>query len=175
MLGVAGEPWPRWASTAHRDTRRTRQAAVTVRTSQPTRAAIVARVTATWRPVAWSACSAITAAIDTSVAAVIDTRSWAHSWLKAGECAHRRRPSSQPARLVHIGARGAQAPARCTHSRRRSLASARTICGLGAAEATDEPSGVGRVLARCVRAMERSRFAHRSRGESGAASRHALP
>ena len=31
---------------------RTRQAAVTVRTSQPTRSAIVARVTATWRPVA---------------------------------------------------------------------------------------------------------------------------
>ena len=52
MLGVPGEPWPRCASTAHWDTRRTRQAAVTVRTSQPTRDAIVARVTATWRPVA---------------------------------------------------------------------------------------------------------------------------
>lgn len=51
-LGVPGEPWPRWASTAHWEARRTRQAAVTVRTSQPTREAIVARVTATWRPVA---------------------------------------------------------------------------------------------------------------------------
>lgn len=59
-----------------------------MRTSQPTRAAIVARVTATWRPVAWSACSAITAAIDNNVAAVIDTRSSAHSWPKAGERAH---------------------------------------------------------------------------------------
>ncbi|WP_459985337.1 hypothetical protein [Mycolicibacterium hodleri] len=67
MLGVPGEPWPRCASTAHWETRRTRQAAVIVRTSQPTREAIVARVTATWRPVAWSACSAITAAIDNSV------------------------------------------------------------------------------------------------------------
>ncbi|SKT79443.1 Uncharacterised protein [Mycobacteroides abscessus subsp. abscessus] len=45
------EPWPRCASTAHLETLRTRQAAVTVRTSQPTLSAIVARVTATWRPV----------------------------------------------------------------------------------------------------------------------------
>lgn len=176
MLGVPGEPWPRCASTAHWETRRTRQAAVIVRTSQPTREAIVARVTATWRPVAWSACSAITAAIDNSVVEVIDTRSSAHSWPRAGERAHWRRPSSQPARLVHIGARGAQAPARCTHSRRRSFARACTTCGLGAAGATDAPSDVGHVLlARRDGAMERSRLIHELRGVPGTSSRRALP
>ena len=51
MLGVFVEPWPRWASTAHLEALSSLQAAVTVRTSQPTLSAIVARVTATWRPV----------------------------------------------------------------------------------------------------------------------------
>lgn len=77
---------------------------------------------------------------------------------------------------VHIGARGAQAPARCTHSRRRSLASARTTCGLGAAEATDEPSDVGHaLLARRNRVLERSRFMHRSRGVPSTPDGRALP
>jgi protein gp37 len=130
---------------------------VTVRTSQPTRDAIVARVTATWRPVAWSACSAITAAIDNSVAAVIDTRSAAHSSPNAGECAQRWSPSSQPARLVHIGARGAHAPARSTQPRRRSLASARTACGVGAMAA---PSAGHALRTRGDRVLKKSRFAH---------------
>lgn len=71
--GVPGEPCPCWASTAQPDTRKSRQAAVTVSVLQPTTAAIVARVTATWRPVAWSACSAITDAIPSSVVVDIDT------------------------------------------------------------------------------------------------------
>ncbi|WP_242670912.1 hypothetical protein [Mycolicibacterium monacense] len=129
-----------------------------MRTSQPTREAIVARVTATWRPVAWSACSAITVAIDNRVAAVIDTRSAAHSWARAGDCAQRWSPSSQAARLVHIGARGAHAPARSTHPRRRSFASARKTCGVGAIAA---PNGVGHaLLTRGDRALGRSRFTH---------------
>ncbi len=71
-FGVPGAPCPRWASTAHPAALRTRQATVTVSALQPTRSAILARVTATWRPVAWSACSAITATMATSVAASID-------------------------------------------------------------------------------------------------------
>lgn len=158
MLGVSGEPWPRWASMAQWEARRTLQAVVTVRTSHPAREAMVARVRATWRPVAWSACSAITAAIDSRVAAVIETRSAAHSCARAGECAHRCRPLSQPARLVHIGARGAHAPARSTQPRRRSVASARTACGVGAMAA---PNGVGHaLLTRGDWVLRKSRFAH---------------
>ncbi|RIT73918.1 hypothetical protein D2E82_23425 [Mycobacteroides abscessus] len=87
-LGVPGEPWPRWASTAHPEALSSRQAAVTVRSAHPARAAMVARVIATWRPVPWSAWSAITAAIDSRVVAVIDTRSAAHSVARARDCAH---------------------------------------------------------------------------------------
>ncbi|WP_254697352.1 hypothetical protein [Mycobacterium avium] len=115
-------------------------------------------MTATWRPVAWSACSAITVAIDNSVAAVIDTRCSAHNWPRAGDCAHRRSPSSQLLRLDHIGARGTHAPARSTQPRRRSFASARATCGVGAVAA---PSGVGHpLLTRGDRAVKKSRFAH---------------
>ncbi|SKT79451.1 Uncharacterised protein [Mycobacteroides abscessus subsp. abscessus] len=115
-------------------------------------------------------------AIDNSVAVVIDTRASVHSCPNAGECTQRDSPSSQPARLVHIGADGAQEPARVTQSRRRSLACARATWGLGAAGATAAPSGVGRVLlARCDRALMRSRFAHWMRGVSGTPDRRALP
>lgn len=71
--GVPGEPRPRCASTAHPAARSSRHATVTVSGEQPTAAASVARVTATCRPVAWSACSAIAAAIATNVAGLIDT------------------------------------------------------------------------------------------------------
>jgi len=62
-----------------------RQATVTVSRLQPTFSAMVARVTATWRPVAWSACSAITDAIASSVAGVIDTRAASAHAAKRGE------------------------------------------------------------------------------------------
>ena len=122
---MPGEPWPRCASTAHPAVLNSRQAAVTVRTSQPTRSAIVARVTATWRPVAWSACSAITVAIASTVAAVIDTRADSLASMNPGECAHSDSAVSQPARLVHIGARGADAPACSTQPRHRLAAADR--------------------------------------------------
>lgn len=50
--GVRALPCPLEASTAHRVSRRTFHAVVTVRTSQPTAAAILLRATATFRPVA---------------------------------------------------------------------------------------------------------------------------
>jgi hypothetical protein len=90
-----------------------------VRTSQPTRSAMVARVIATWRPVPWSACSAITSAIATSVAEVIDTRADTHTGSKPAEAAHSPNAANQPWRLVHIGARGACAPACSTQPRHR--------------------------------------------------------
>jgi len=64
---------------------------------------MVARVIATWRPVAWSAWSAITAAIDSRVVAVIDTRSAVHTAASARDFAHARRSSSQDSRLDHTG------------------------------------------------------------------------
>ena len=62
---------------------------------QPTTAAIVARVTATWRPVAWSACSAITDAIPSSVVVDIDTRAASAHAAKRGERAHSPRPTAR--------------------------------------------------------------------------------
>ncbi|WP_212815265.1 MULTISPECIES: hypothetical protein [unclassified Mycolicibacterium] len=62
---------------------------------QPMRSAMVARVMATCRPVAWSACSAITAAMASSVVAVIEARSAMHTVARARDCAQSRRLSSQ--------------------------------------------------------------------------------
>jgi hypothetical protein len=82
---------------------------------------MVARVIATCRPVAWSACSAITVATANRVAAVIDTRSAAHSALSAPECAQLRSAPNQASRLVHTGVLAAVTPARTTQSRRPTL------------------------------------------------------
>ena len=73
--------------------------------------------------------SAITDAIASSVAAVIDTRVEVLAVVNAGECAHSPKPVSQPSRLVHIGVRGAHAPARSIHTRRASACVARARRG----------------------------------------------
>lgn len=160
---MPGEPCPRCASTAHPAVLSSRQAAVTVRTSQPTRSAIVARVTATWRPVAWSACSAITAATASSVAASIFTPAASLAAAKPGAYAHRLSADNQPARLVHIGARGAAAPACSTQPRHRLAHWARCAADDTAVAVNAAPGG-GENVARWADKM--SRFAHPLRAAS---------
>lgn len=72
---------------------------------------------ATCRPVAWSACSAITAATASSVAAVNDTPAAAQPSAKPGPAAHDRSANNHPSRLVHRAARGHPSPARTTQPR----------------------------------------------------------
>lgn len=144
---MPGEPWPRCASTAHPAVLNSRQAAVTVRTSQPTRSAIVARVMATWRPVAWSAYSAITAATASSVGASIFTPADSLAAAKPAPCAHRLTAASQPARLVHIGARGAPAPA-CTTQPRQTVARLARATDDGTAAAVNAVPGRAEEAAR---------------------------
>lgn len=161
---------------AHPAVRSSRQAAVTVRTSQPTRSAIVARVMATWRPVAWSAYSAITAATASSVAASIFTAADSLAAAKPAPFAHRRSADSQPARLVHIGARGATAPACTTQPRQRVAAAARFTAaapreGFAAAENADR--GRGEHIARWAKKW--SRFTHPLRAASSSDRGCALP
>ncbi|MDX1887907.1 hypothetical protein [Mycolicibacterium sp. 120270] len=75
-----------------------------------------------FRPLAWSANSTITAAIATSVAAVIEHPNRAHTPRSTAALAHPRRPASQAAPVVHIGVAADVAPARSTHPRRRAAA-----------------------------------------------------
>src|SRR5271166_1064621 len=139
---------------------------------------MVARVMATWRPVAWSACSAMTVAIASSVGAVIDTRSAAHSAPSARECAQVLNEDSQPSRLVHTGVLALVAPARTIQLRRPSHAAARWTWAL-----SDEAAGFAESVSRprrCEarpprRPMVTPRFTHRSRAVSGTAPRYALP
>ncbi|MCH9731674.1 MAG: hypothetical protein K0U84_18690 [Actinomycetia bacterium] len=107
-------------------------------------------MTATWRPVPWSACSVITAAIASSVAAVIDTRDEALAPVNAEEDAHCPKADSQPSRLVHIDVEGAHTPTRST-----------------------QPRSAGRHCAGAIRA-EKSRFRHAVRGAARPTRRHDL-
>ena len=124
-MGVVVEPCPRWASIAHPVALSSRQATVIVSGLQAMRSAAGARVAATWRPVAWSACSAITDAIASSVVAVIDTRVEVLAVVNAGVCAHSPNADNQASRLVHIGTLGAHAPTRSIHTRRDTACVAR--------------------------------------------------
>lgn len=117
----------------------------------------------------------MTVAIASTVAAVMDTRADSLASVKPGECAHSESAVIQPARLVHIGARGAAAPACSTQPRQRLARAARSTAAAPALSASAENAALsnGEEVARG--AMRMSRFAHRLRAASSRDSGCALP
>lgn len=124
QAGRPDPPWPRAASTTQPAARSTRHARVMVCGLQPIASAMVARVTAQFLPVAWSARSAIVRAAASSVAAVMDTPAARQSVVNPSDRAHTLTSVSHRRRLVHTGTVAGTAPARSVQARRARRARA---------------------------------------------------